>query len=106
MNDTVTMVVLPQSAWEQVLQKLERLSAQMEKAPQKEQERMPVQKLVEYLALQGYYTTITTIYSYVNQKKIPYSKINRKLIFERKQIDVWLKENGKHIKTSKNKIIP
>jgi hypothetical protein len=53
-------------------------------------ERMPVQKLVEYMTERGYITTAATIYNYVYKNKIPFDKVNRKLIFERKQIDVWL----------------
>jgi excisionase family DNA binding protein len=68
------------------------LSAErQEKNGQKEYERMSVQRLVEYLDTCGYITTVTTVYSYVHQKKIPFIKVNGKLIFERRQVDAWLK---------------
>ncbi len=49
---------------------------------------MGVRQLAEYLSISSH-----TIYSWCHQKKIPYSKINGKLIFNKSEIDRWISAN-------------
>ena len=46
-----------------------------------------INELAEYLGIK-----ISTVYSWVNQRKIPYIKVGRLVKFDRVDIDKWLAE--------------
>ena len=48
-----------------------------------------VEELAEYLGVKD-----KTIYSWVNQRKIPYVKVGRLLRFDSKETEEWIKENS------------
>ena len=52
-------------------------------------EYMDIKSLVEYIPL-----TISTVYTMVHKQKIPFNKIGKKLVFDRVDIDEWIK-NGR-----------
>ncbi|KEY20342.1 helix-turn-helix domain-containing protein [Kaistella antarctica] len=55
-------------------------------------EYMDIKSLVEYIPL-----TISTVYTMVHKQKIPFNKIGKKLVFNREEIDDWIK-NGQQTK--------
>ena len=55
-------------------------------------EYMDIKSLVEYIPL-----TISTVYTMVHKQKIPFNKIGKKLVFDREEIDDWIK-NGQRAK--------
>lgn len=38
--------------------------------------------------------SVYTLYSWINQKKIPYVKMGRLVRFERRKIEEWIEENS------------
>lgn len=58
---------------------------------------MDINSLLNYIPLKK-----STIYSKVSRKEIPYNKIGKKLIFNKKEINNWINNNGKHITTEEN----
>jgi hypothetical protein len=69
---------------------LHELQLSPQKIPKEKKEIMTINETVLYLCEHGYITTIGTMYHFVNKKRIPYQKINGKLVFERKAIDSWI----------------
>jgi excisionase family DNA binding protein len=51
-----------------------------------------ITKLSEYLSISK-----NTIYSWVNQRKIPYHKVGSLLRFDVNEIDKWLQEHKKEV---------
>jgi len=52
-------------------------------------------KLLEIKELSAYLgVKVNTLYSWVNQQKIPYVKINRLVRFEIQRIDEWLEKKA------------
>ncbi len=54
---------------------------------------MDIDSLIGYIPL-----TKSTVYSMVSRKQIPFKKIGKKLIFNKKDIDYWIDNNGRNIK--------
>jgi excisionase family DNA binding protein len=54
-----------------------------------EERLIDIKKLSQYLGVKE-----GTIYSWVNQEKIPYVKINRLVRFNLKTIDEWIENNS------------
>lgn len=52
---------------------------------------MDIKSLVEYIPL-----TISTVYTMVHKQKIPFNKIGKKLVFDRIEIDDWIKNGRKN----------
>lgn len=50
---------------------------------------MGVKELAGYLGVK-----VDTLYSWVNQRKIPYTKVGRLVKFDSIQIDEWLSKNS------------
>lgn len=63
--------------------------------PKPVSERMPIGEIVQYMGNKGFITTKTSVYTLVSQGRIPYEKVNGKLIFSRANIDGWLKTKVK-----------
>ena len=51
---------------------------------------MDLKSLVQYIPL-----TTSTIYTMVSKGKIPFHKIGQKLIFDKQEIDDWVRDGGK-----------
>ena len=49
-----------------------------------------IEDLAEFLSISK-----NTVYSWVNQRKIPYFKIGRLVKFDSAEIEIWLKERKK-----------
>ncbi|MBW2044328.1 MAG: helix-turn-helix domain-containing protein [Deltaproteobacteria bacterium] len=49
---------------------------------------LSIQELAEYLGVKK-----NTLYSWVNMRKIPYTKVGRLVRFEKQKIDEWLKKH-------------
>jgi excisionase family DNA binding protein len=59
-----------------------------------EERLIDIKKLSQYLGVKE-----GTIYSWVNQEKIPYVKINRLVRFNLKTIDEWIENNSIEART-------
>jgi hypothetical protein len=55
-----------------------------------QKELLPLEEAVAYMKSRGYLTTKASLYGYVSSKRIPFRKVNGKLIFERTSIDGWV----------------
>jgi hypothetical protein len=63
----------------------------------------------EYMDINGaaYFTSfeVSTLYSYVNQRKIPFMKKNGKLVFKREVLARWLEEDSFEPDSSKKRSV-
>lgn len=50
---------------------------------------LSIKEIAEYLGLKE-----NTIYSWVSQRKIPYTKVGRLVKFDFKKIDEWIEKNS------------
>lgn len=54
---------------------------------------LSIEKVSEFLQI-----PIATLYDYTHKKKIPFSKVGRKLLFSKKELLEWMKSNRKRTK--------
>lgn len=50
-----------------------------------------VQQCAEYLSL-----SVSAVYNLVHRRKIPFTKLNTRVRFDRLELDRWLKGNSSH----------
>jgi excisionase family DNA binding protein len=56
-------------------------------------EYMNVKRAAEYLTLAP-----STLYTYIHYKRIPFSKIGERVVFERRKLDDWVNKKQKGTK--------
>jgi hypothetical protein len=76
---------------EAIQELLPQLSKQLAAQAMQQKEMLSIDVVVAYMGTKGYITSKASLYIRAQRKQIPFRKVNGKLIFERKIVDQWIK---------------